>query len=97
MTTKAERIDICNELGIDNLVFYPVNKETMAIEPENFIKEVLVKSMGAKVIVTGRDFCFGRNRRGNVEMLEKYAVESGYELIVADDVMSMVKRSAVQI
>ena len=88
VTTKAERIDICNELGIDNLVFYPVNKETMAIEPENFIKDVLVKSMGAKVIVTGRDFCFGRNRRGSVEMLEKYAVESGYELIVADDVMS---------
>lgn len=87
VTTKAERADICEKLGIDNLVFYPVNEETMSIEPEDFIEKVLIKKLDAKVIVTGRDFCFGRNRRGNVEMLNKYSNDYGYELIIADDVM----------
>ena len=72
ITTKEERIALCHNFGIDHIIFYPVNEETMSIEPEYFIENVLVKGLGVKVVVTGQDFCFGRNRRGNVEMLKKY-------------------------
>ena len=87
LTTKKERIEICREFDIDNLIFYPVNENTMAMEPEQFISEILVNDLDAKIIVTGKDFCFGRNRCGNIEMLESYSKKYNFELIVSDDIM----------
>lgn len=87
ITNKDERISLCEELGIDHMIFYPVNKETMSIEPENFIEDILLKCLDAKVVVTGQDFCFGRNRRGNVKMLKEYGDKYGFKLIVAESVM----------
>lgn len=87
ITTKKERMMLCEEAGIDNVIFYPVNKDTMAMKPEIFIKDIIVKRLGAKVVVTGRDFCFGSGRSGNVEMLAEYAQRYGYRLIVVDSVM----------
>lgn len=84
--TKEERIEICREMDIDNLIFYPVNKETMSMEPEKFIEEILVEKFHSRVVVTGKDFCFGKNRSGNVDMLQKYSEKYGYELIVVDSV-----------
>lgn len=87
ITTKKERMLLCEEAGIDNVIFYPVNKNTMAMKPEIFIEDVIVNRLGAKVVVTGRDFCFGSGRSGNVEMLAEYARRYGYRLIVVDSVM----------
>ena len=87
ITTKEERIELCSDFGIDHMIFYPVNKETMSIEPENFIEDILVKGLDVKVVVTGQDFCFGRNRRGNIKMLERYGEKYGFKLIVAESVM----------
>ena len=87
ITTKEERELICAELDVDNIIFFPVNKDTMSIEPEEFIKEILIKKINAKVVVTGKDFRFGKERRGNVDMLFEFSKKCGYKLIVVDNVM----------
>lgn len=87
LTTKHERLLLCEQAGIDNVIFYPVNKDTMAMNPEVFIEEVIVKKLGARVVVTGKDFCFGSGRTGNVALLEKYSDIYGYRLCVVDSVM----------
>lgn len=92
ITTKKERILLCEEAGIDNVIFYPVNKSTMAIKAEDFIKDVIADRLGAKVVVTGRDFCFGSERRGNVGMLNSYAEIYGYRLVVVDSVLYQGKK-----
>lgn len=87
ITTRQERAILCEERGIDNIIFYPVNEKTMAIEPEEFIGKVLAGALGAKVVVTGEDFHFGRGGRGNVDMLRQFEKQYGYELIVVEPVM----------
>ncbi|MBQ3546107.1 MAG: bifunctional riboflavin kinase/FAD synthetase [Lachnospiraceae bacterium] len=87
ITTKEERELICNDLNIDNIIFFPVNPDTMSIEPEEFIEKILVKKINAKVVVTGKDFRFGKNRRGDVDMLLRFSKKCGYELKVVDNVM----------
>lgn len=88
ITTKKERELICEGLDIDNIIFYPVNEKTMALEPEKFIEDILIKKIKAKVVVTGMDFRFGKDRRGDVFMLSNYAEKYGYKLIIAKDVMN---------
>ena len=41
------------------------------MEPDDFIKDILVDKLKAKVLVVGTDYCFGKNRSGNVEFLIK--------------------------
>ncbi len=81
LTTNEEKMHIFEELGIDYLVECPFTKEIMCMEPENFIR-MLVEKLSVKCIVAGEDFHFGHNRRGDYEMLRKYAGEYGYEAII---------------
>lgn len=81
LTTYRERAYLCERLGIETLVLYPVNEQTMAMEAEDFIKNVLVGELGAKVVVTGMDFRFGRNRTGSVDTLIQHSETYGYSVI----------------
>ena len=81
LTTNEEKMHIFEELGIDYLVECPFTKEIMCMEPEDFIR-MLVEKLSVKCIVAGEDFHFGHNRRGDYEMLRKYAGEYDYEAII---------------
>lgn len=86
LTTKQERKLLCEKFQIDDVIFYPVNETTMSMEPERFIQEILIGVLEAKVIVTGKDFRFGKDRKGDVDMLRKYSDIYGYQLFVEESV-----------
>lgn len=71
---------------MDVLVSYPFDKQALSMEPEDFIRDILVEKLDAKVIAVGSDFRFGHNRRGDVRLLEEKASQYGYELMVFDKV-----------
>ena len=81
LTTNEEKMHMFESFGIDYLIECPFTQEVMNMEPEVFI-EMLVKNLSVKCIVAGEDFCFGRNRRGNYQMLKEYAKELSYEAII---------------
>ena len=64
--------------GIDYVVEFPFNKHTMAMEPEAFVKDILVDKLGAKCVVVGEDFCFGKDRKGNVAVLHLLGERYGF-------------------
>lgn len=82
--TEEEKTRKLKEKGLDVFISYPFSIETASMEPERFIKEVLIDRIDAKVIVVGSDYCFGHNREGNVEMLREFSKQYGYQLVVYD-------------
>ena len=76
--TKEERLRIVEEMGIDVLIEYPFTQETAHMMPEDFVRDVLVRDIGAKVIVVGDDFHFGYQRSGDVSFLKKHVAAYGY-------------------
>lgn len=82
ITTNAERRENLEKAGIDYLVEYPFNQEVAHMPPEEFISHILAGQMKAMAIVTGTDFRFGYQRKGDVELLAKLAKEYDYELVV---------------
>lgn len=76
--THNERYFSEDFAGIDYVVEFPFNKHTMAMEPEVFVKEILVEKLGAKSIVVGEDFCFGKDRKGNVNVLRELGARFGF-------------------
>lgn len=80
--TEEEKKKKLEENGLDVLVSYPFSLHTAKMEPEEFISNILIKQLDARVIVAGSDFRFGHDRRGDIELLRDNASKYGYELIV---------------
>lgn len=54
--TEDEKKHILSQSGLDVLISYPFSHDTKNIEPEDFIKNILVEKLNAKLIVVGNDF-----------------------------------------
>lgn len=84
--TEEEKKTLLEEIGMEVLVSYPFDRVSLSMEPEDFIRDILVKKLDAKVVSVGSDFRFGHNRRGDVELLREKAAEYGYRLEVFEKV-----------
>jgi riboflavin kinase/FMN adenylyltransferase len=82
--TEEEKKTKLKKSGLDVLISYPFTQETRSIEPEAFIKDILVDRLDAKAIVVGSDFHFGYERRGDVRLLKKFEKTYGYKVIVCE-------------
>lgn len=83
LLTKQERRERLMD-QVDWLVEVPFTKELRNMEAETFIREVLCGTFHAAHVVVGTDFSFGCQKRGNVQMLEKFAGEYGYTVDVVE-------------
>lgn len=82
MTNQERREHL--EGRIDWLIDCPFTKEFREIEAEDFIREILWKTLRCVHVVVGKDFAFGHGKRGNVEMLRQYSKEYGYTVDVIE-------------
>ena len=81
ITTNQEKSMIFERTGLDYLVECPFVPQVQKMEPEEFIKWI-AESLHVKCFVIGTDWCFGHNRAGNYETLQRYSKVYGYEVVV---------------
>lgn len=86
ITLRDEKRKIFEEMGIDVLIEFPLNRQTAATEPEDFVRNLLVKQMNAKQIVAGTDVSFGNKGKGNGMLLKQLAEELGYGVSLIDKI-----------
>lgn len=86
LTTRFEKRQLFEDMGIDILVEFPLNKETAATPPEEFVRKILADKMRAGYIVAGEDLSFGYKGLGNKELLMALAGECGYQVQIIDKV-----------
>ncbi len=84
LTTNSEKRKFLSEMGFDCLIEFPVNEESLGIEPEVFIREILSQGLMAVRVVAGPDCSFGHKGRGNVALLREMEEECGYRTTVVD-------------
>ncbi len=73
-----EKIQLLEKLGIDVLVKIPFTLDFSAMEPRDFVKNILVDLLGAKEIFVGYNYRFGKGRKGNIRMLRDLGIELGF-------------------
>ncbi len=84
ITPYAQKIELIGKSGIDVLICVPFTRKFAAITAKEFVLDVLLERMGVQVIVVGKDYTFGKNREGNLNLLKSYAEVFDFELIVVD-------------
>lgn len=66
---KAHQLEA---LEIDGLIVLSFDDHLSSMSAEEFIEEVLVKGVAASHVVVGYDFCFGKARRGNPDLMREF-------------------------
>ncbi len=64
--------------NIDYLFCLKFNSKLANLEPEEFVKEILVDKLNIGYLVVGDDFHFGKNGSGDFELLLKLAKKYGF-------------------
>ena len=87
LTTLDEKIDLLRGERVDLLFVVRFTEEFAARSSEDFIRNVLVRLLGAKSIIVGYDHGFGRNRSGSGKTLESLGGELGFDVEVIDELL----------
>lgn len=72
LTLPAQKTRLLGALGVRHLFALPFNAALAAQSPDDFIG-LLQNKLGARHIVTGPDFAFGKGRAGSVKQLQEAA------------------------
>jgi riboflavin kinase/FMN adenylyltransferase len=82
ITTPEQKLELLAATGFLDLCFVLRFDEVRSREiAEDFVREVLVEGAGARIVVVGADFHFGRRRGGDVALLQRMGAELGFEVI----------------
>lgn len=77
LATLAERVQRLLDGGADHVVILQTDASLLALSAEAFFEDVLVRQLGAKAVVEGYNFHFGRSRGGNVGTLRTMCNDAG--------------------
>ena len=84
--TLRDKATEIKESKIDQLLILPFNERLANLPAQKFI-ELLIKHLGMKAIVVGKDFRFGKARGGNVNMLEQAGKLLKFKTFVVEDIL----------
>lgn len=80
LTLIDEKLDLLEDYGVDVTVVYPFDKDFSNIEAKEYIEEILLKNLQVKYLVIGYDHHFGKDRGGNIKVLQQFKNNYGYEV-----------------
>lgn len=74
----AEKYDLLSAQGLDAILVIPFNPAFADVCPEDFVEEILHRTLQVVAVHVGFDFRFGCRASGNVETLEQLGKERGF-------------------
>src|SRR5262245_20965072 len=86
LTTPADRADLLQAAGAGHRISLVTTETLLQRSPSQFLDEVVKNRFGAKAMVEGHDFGFGRGREGNIEFLREWCPKNQVNLTVVSPV-----------
>ena len=76
ITPFRNKFKIIKNLGIDYYFNLTFNKLVSQMSAPDFIQSILIEKLNVSYVITGKDFVFGKNKSGNINLLETMATKS---------------------
>jgi len=88
LTSLREKMEWLSEHGIDRVLCLRFQKSLAELPAEDFVEQLLVQGLGAKYIVVGDDFRFGKGRAGNFRLLQSLQKQYGFTVLSTQTLMT---------
>jgi riboflavin kinase/FMN adenylyltransferase len=72
LTATPHKIALIRNLGVAHLLIIKFDKQFAATEPEDFVHQLVEHSKPLREICVGHEWSFGKNRRGNLKLLNEF-------------------------
>lgn len=78
--SREEQEKVISGYGISRLCRVEFTPEYADVLAEDFVRDIIHEELGAEYVVVGSDFRFGRDRAGDVHLLEELSDKYGFKV-----------------
>ncbi len=82
LSTQQEKIALLEAAGLDHLLVIPFSRQFSRMHAVEYVRDVLVGGIGVHAVVIGYDHRFGRNREGDLRLLNQLG--DAYDFLVEE-------------
>lgn len=79
LTPLEMKISLLRRFKVDILLVVEPTEDFMNLSAQDYAKQIIVDAIGARHVVEGQTFSFGRHRSGTIVSLQRFGREFGYE------------------
>ena len=81
LSATEHKIALIRALGVEHLLIITFDKQFAATEPEDFVRKLVIHSKPLREICVGHEWSFGKNRRGNLDLLKKLGAKFDFDVV----------------
>ena len=81
LSATEHKIALIRALGVEHLLIITFDKQFAATEPEDFVRKLVIHSKPLREICVGHEWSFGKNRRGNLDLLKKLGAKFNFDVV----------------
>ena len=81
LTATQHKIALIRALGVGHLLIVKFDKNFAATSPENFVEQLVQNSKPLREICVGHEWSFGKNRAGNLDLLQKLGARFDFNVV----------------
>jgi riboflavin kinase/FMN adenylyltransferase len=86
LVSNAQRAALLADSPVAATVVLEFTRELSELSPADFVEQILVETLDAKLVLAGADFRFGFKGAGTIETLRELGGRHGFEVALIDDV-----------
>jgi len=87
LVSLEQKIDLLAGTGVDATVVLRFDEALATLTPVDFVEQILVDALHARLVLVGQDFRFGHRGAGDVALLQELGGRFGFDVRLIDDVM----------
>jgi len=81
LTATQHKIALIRNLGVAHLLVINFDRRFSATPPEDFVQQLATRSKPLREICVGHEWSFGKDRRGNLNLLNKLGAQLGFDVV----------------
>ena len=84
---EKTKIELLDQLNVDYYITMEFNSALASLSAHEFIENILSKKLNINNLTVGYDFKFGKNRQGDVDLLEQLSSKYNYNISIIEPVL----------
>ncbi len=86
LTERKNKEKLIKECGIDCVLYLDFNEQMAQMQPEDFLKKIIIDEIRVKDLIVGYDTHFGNSREGNYQFLKERSTSYNFSIELIEPV-----------